>query len=164
MHLQKPLLSTLLLLPTLTLSTPLHQTNTTQALVPGHAIVHNNCSFPVYLWSVGSTTSPEHTLAQNARYTETFRHDPQTGGVGIKLTTEKNGLAISAAQTVFAYNLVSDQVWYDLSDVFGDPFKGHRVVLDGDVVDIIWPRGVPPVGEGRVGVQGAGRDLVLSVC
>ncbi|GAB1194990.1 hypothetical protein APSETT444_004242 [Aspergillus pseudonomiae] len=129
----------------------------------GHAIVRNNCAFPIYLWSVSSTVSEQQNMTQGALYAETFRRDPQTGGVGIKLTTVPNGLETSAPQTIFAYNLVADRVWYDLSDVFGDPFRGNRVFLDGEVTDIVWERGVPPAGS-RVGNQRAGVDLVLTVC
>ncbi|KAE8159671.1 hypothetical protein BDV40DRAFT_272475 [Aspergillus tamarii] len=102
-------------------------------------------------------------MTQGALYAETFRRDPQTGGVSIKLTTVPNGLSTSAPQTIFAYSLVEDRVWYDLSDVFGDPFRGSRVFLDGEVTDIVWERGVPPAGS-KVGNQRAGVDLVLTLC
>ncbi|KAJ1714651.1 Bys1 family protein [Aspergillus flavus] len=171
------LTTTLLSLPPLTPANPLpkpqNQTNyqnqtssqnqtQTQTHQLGHAIVRNNCAFPVYLWSVSSTVSEQQNMTQGALYAETFRRDSQTGGVGIKLTTVPNGLETSAPQTIFAYNLVADRVWYDLSDVFGDPFRGSRVFLDGEVTDIIWERGVPPAGS-RVGNQRAGVDLILTV-
>ncbi|KAE8354491.1 hypothetical protein BDV28DRAFT_147032 [Aspergillus coremiiformis] len=158
----KPLL--LLLLPALALSSPLHTTIPhNQTTTPGSAMVRNNCNFSIYLWSVGSTVGPERHLPQGTSYSEIFRRDPQTGGVSIKLTTVRNGLSTSAAQTIFAYNLVEERVWYDLSDVFGDPFKGHRVFLDGET-NIIWEGGVPPPGGSRVGNQRSDRGLTLTVC
>ncbi|OGM50383.1 bys1 family protein [Aspergillus bombycis] len=175
MHFPSTLFTTaLFLLPTLTPAFPFfqaqnqtyyqNQTNPyNQTTQLGHAIVRNNCAFPIYLWSVASTVSEQQNMTQGALYAETFRWDPQTGGVGIKLATVPNGLETSAPQTIFAYNLVGDRVWYDLSDVFGDPFRGSRVLLDGEVTDIVWERGVPPAGS-RVGNQRAGVDLVLTVC
>ncbi|KAE8339772.1 hypothetical protein BDV24DRAFT_165093 [Aspergillus arachidicola] len=170
------LTTTLLLLPALAPANPLlkpqNQTNyqsqsssqsQNQTHQLGHAIVRNNCAFPIYLWSVSSTVSEQQNMTQGALYAETFRRDSQTGGVGIKLTTVPNGLETSAPQTIFAYNLVGDRVWYDLSDVFGDPFRGSKVFLDGEVTDIVWERGVPPAGS-RVGNQRAGVDLILTVC
>ncbi|KAE8374645.1 hypothetical protein BDV26DRAFT_295776 [Aspergillus bertholletiae] len=169
MHIPSSLLTTtvtaaaLALLAALTAAAvPLEAQNQTSQL--GHAIVHNNCMFPIYLWYVGSTVSEQQNMTYGAIYTETFRSDPYTGGVDIKITTVPNGLATSAPQTIFAYNLVADRVSYDLSDVFGDPFCGTRVVLDGELTDIVWEMGVPPAGGSIARNQRAAVDLVLTVC
>ncbi|KAL2818483.1 hypothetical protein BDW59DRAFT_151965 [Aspergillus cavernicola] len=87
----------------------------------GHAVVSNRCYIPIYLWSVGEKISPQNVVQPGQKYKEIFRRDPKTGGVALKITTDKDGLYTSAPQTVFAYNLVEELVWYDLSDVFGDP-------------------------------------------
>ncbi|KAG0161113.1 Fe-containing alcohol dehydrogenase, putative [Penicillium digitatum] len=137
----------------------------------GHAIVHNNCKFPVYLWSVASTVLPERTLLPNDEYTEVFREDAETGGIAIKISTNRDGLYSSAPQMIFAYNLSSDKerglrqdkVWYDLSDVFGDPFVGYPVSLTPSEPLISWKDGVPPAGS-QVRAVDASRDLVLSLC
>lgn len=130
----------------------------------GRAIVYNNCPFPVYVWSVGSTIRPETTLAaRGGRFTETFRRDVKTGGIALKITTVKGGLFTSSPQTIFAYNLQGNQVWYDLSDVFGDPFRGHPVSLLPSDPLIFWRNGIPPRGS-QVRVQKAKRDLTLVLC
>ncbi|KAF7591801.1 hypothetical protein BBP40_001072 [Aspergillus hancockii] len=154
-------LLSLTLLPLLANSMPTYQNKTTAL---GHAVVINNCETPIYLWSVSSVVGDEQTLTPHSNYTETFRQDAQTGGVSIKLATVKNGLVSAAPQTNFAYNYVEERVWYSLADVFGDPFKGRRVYLDGEVTDIAWENGVPPAGGSGVGHQGSGRDLTLTIC
>ncbi|KAB8071162.1 hypothetical protein BDV29DRAFT_159713 [Aspergillus leporis] len=139
-------------------------TQTNQTIPRGNAVVINNCKTPIYLWSVSSTVGPEQTLTQHTKYTETYRHDNQTGGVSIKLTTVKGGLATAPPTTIFGYTFVGETVWYDLSNIFGAPFKGHRVALDGETTGIIWEDGVPPAGGSKVGNQAGGKDLVLTIC
>ncbi|CRL24281.1 unnamed protein product [Penicillium camemberti] len=137
----------------------------------GHAIVRNNCKFPVYLWSVASTVLPEKTLLPNDEYSEVFRENTDTGGIAIKISTDRDGLYTSAPQMIFAYNLSStkerglrqDKLWYDLSDVFGDPFEGYPVNLTPSEPLISWKDGVPPSGS-QVRTVDASTDLVLSLC
>lgn len=116
----------------------------------GNAIVKNNCPYPVYLWSVGSAVGPRQTIAAGKKYTEVLRHDPVSGGIAIKITKTANGLYDGSAQTNFAYTLDGSQIWYDLSDVFGDPFSGKGMAVDPSVAscpDICWPNGVSPSGS-----------------
>ncbi|KAJ9326398.1 hypothetical protein DTO027B5_2705 [Paecilomyces variotii] len=106
----------------------------TAALTPivhavGNAIVHNNCPQPIYVWSVGSSIGPENTVNPGCEYSEVFRTDPSSGGIAIKITRTENGLYDGSAQTDFAYALDNNGVYYDLSDVFGDPFSGTSVVV-----------------------------------
>ncbi|GIJ82684.1 hypothetical protein Asppvi_001195 [Aspergillus pseudoviridinutans] len=145
----------------------------------GHATILNTCQDPIYLWSVGSTISPQFTVPPNTTYTEPYRRDPASGGIALKLTRVQNGLYTAAPQMVFAYNLVERQIWYDLSDVFGDPFLGYPVKVEYRSVDqgegrdegdegdeekgIEWVDGVSPGGS-MVRVAGAEGDLVLTVC
>jgi hypothetical protein len=131
----------------------------------GHAVINNNCNFPIYLWSVGTTAQSEKTLPPNDVYSEMFCEEESTGGIAIKISTDVDGLYTSAPQMVFAYNVSNDQskVWYDLSDVFGDPFKGYPVSLTPAEPRISWPDGVPPAGS-QVRVTSADTDLVLSLC
>ena len=137
----------------------------------GHAIVHNNCKFPVYLWSVASTVLPERTLLPNDEYSEVFRENADTGGIAIKISTDRDGLYTSSPQMIFAYNLSStrergqrqDKVWYDLSDVFGDPFAGYPVNVKPSEPLISWEDGVPPAGS-QVRAVDSSTDLILSLC
>ncbi|KAF3388595.1 Antigenic thaumatin-like protein [Penicillium rolfsii] len=129
----------------------------------GHAFIANHCTFPVYIWSVGTVTRDRATLLPGHRYSETFRHDHKAGGIAIKISTEQNGLYESAPLTIFAYNIDDQNVWYDLSDVFGDPFKGYPVSLSPAEPAIGWADGVPPSGS-QVRVQDVSENLMLTLC
>lgn len=129
----------------------------------GSAIVVNNCTEPIYVWSVGSHAGPEITVPAGKNFSETYFRDPNVGGVAIKVTTVQDGIYSSAPQTIFAYNLVNDTVWYDLSDVFGDPFKGQNVKVEPSDPPIVWQDGIPPAGS-QVRLQGATDDVVVTFC
>lgn len=133
----------------------------------GKARVVNNCDEPVYLWSVGADVAgPVELAAQGGTYSERFVKDPVTGGKAIKVTREEDGLYTGAPQTNFAYNLDGDSVWYDLSDVFGDPFAGSKLVVASAheaCPAIEWPNGVPPGGS-QVKVCTAKKDVTFTIC
>ncbi|KAL1963021.1 hypothetical protein VTN77DRAFT_8769 [Rasamsonia byssochlamydoides] len=132
----------------------------------GNATVINNCANDIYLWSVDSTIGPEQTVAAGQSYTEQIHTDPISGGVAIKLTLTADGMYNGSPQTDFAYTLQDTQVWYDLSDVYGDPFAGKSVALvpsDTSCQSIVWSDGVPPAGNPTT-VCESGTDLVLTVC
>ncbi|KAJ5669527.1 Antigenic thaumatin-like protein [Penicillium macrosclerotiorum] len=129
----------------------------------GRAIIVNHCRTPIFVWSVGSLVRPVELVWPGGRFYEKFRHDTITGGIALKISTSRDGLYKSAPQTIFAYNLNEQEVWYDLSDVFGDPFTGHPVVLSPSEPQIAWASGVPPSGS-QVRVQAASTDLVLTLC
>ncbi|KAM7185542.1 hypothetical protein V8F33_012352 [Rhypophila sp. PSN 637] len=133
----------------------------------GNAKVVNKCTVPVYLWSVGGNVSGVYTLAaKTGTYSEPFVKDPVTGGKALKITKTKDGLYTGKAQTVFAYSLDGDKVWYDLSDVFGDAFAGAKIVeasADTTCPAITWPTGIPPAGS-QVKVCTAAKDVTLTLC
>ncbi|KAJ5114211.1 hypothetical protein N7456_002745 [Penicillium angulare] len=132
----------------------------------GHAIVKNNCAAPVYIWSVGSSVGPKQTIAAGKSYSEVLRHDPVSGGIAIKITRTANGLYDGSPQTNFAYTLDGSQVWYDLSDVFGDPFSGKGLSVDPSVTtcpDICWPKGVSPSGSQTHDCTSTS-DVTLTLC
>lgn len=132
----------------------------------GNAVVKNSCDFPVYLWSVGGSVGPKKTIQPGGSYTETFRHDPQSGGISLKITSENDGLYNGAPQLNYAYTLDGNNVWYDLSTVFGSPFEGDRLRVkpsDGGCQSICWPSGVNPGGS-QVKVCQANSNEVLTLC
>ena len=129
----------------------------------GRAVIVNHCKVPIYIWSVGSIIRPQATILPYGRFSETYRHDPETGGIALKISTVHDGLYTSSPITIFAYNLVGDKVWYDLSDVFGDPFAGHPVTLKPAEPEIYWQNGISPSGS-MVRERDASGDLVLTLC
>jgi hypothetical protein len=133
----------------------------------GSARVSNKCNFAVTLWSVGQSTAGGFTLAANGgAYAETLTLDPVTGGRALKISTDPNGLYDGAAETIFAYSLQGTQVWYDLSDVFGDAFSGHHITEQSaqpGAGTIDWPNGTPPAGS-QVKVASSDYDVTLTLC
>ncbi|KAK4189142.1 hypothetical protein QBC35DRAFT_380943 [Podospora australis] len=138
----------------------------TSATAFGRARVENKCTETVHVWSIGSDVAGPYALTQGGYYAEEFRKDPVTGGKALKITKNADGLYTGAAQTIFAYNLDNDKIWYDLSDVFGDAFVGKKITVksaDASCDSIIWPNGVPPAGS-QVKVCTAAKDVVFTLC
>lgn len=132
----------------------------------GNAVVVNNCKKPVHLWSVGGSVGPMQTLQHGENFTEQLYHDPSSGGIALKITRPANGLFTAAPQMDFAYTLDGNNVWYDLSDVFGDPFSGHMVAVNPSVTtcpSLCWPDGVSPSGS-QVKVCQASSNITLTLC
>ncbi|KAJ5485373.1 hypothetical protein N7539_005361 [Penicillium diatomitis] len=156
MYVPKPLLTLLALAAT---TTPLVQ-------AVGNAIVINQCSSPVWLWSVGGSVGPSNRIDPGQQYSETLHYDQASGGIAIKITTDEGGLYNGSPQTNFAYTLDGQGVWYDLSDVFGDAFSGHalKVVAAPTCPAICWPQGVAPNGASETKVCGANANVTLTLC
>lgn len=150
----------------LTLTTVALTTLATTATAVGNAVVTNNCADPIYLWSVGSSVSPKHTIAPGSNYTEPFHHDDQSGGIALKITRTDNGLYDGSAQLTYSYSLDGESVWYDLSSVFGDAFEGDAIVVkpeDEGCGSICWAEGSTPGGS-QVKTCAAKGDVGLVVC
>ena len=137
------------------------------AAAVGSARVTNNCNFAVTLWSVGGSISQGYTLApRGGTYSEPFVVDPKSGGKALKITVDPNGLFTGKPETIFAYNLSGNLVYYDLSDVFGDAFAGRKLVeasANTACAAIVWPSGTPPGGS-QVKSCDANADVTLTLC
>ncbi|RDA93315.1 hypothetical protein CP533_2034 [Ophiocordyceps camponoti-saundersi (nom. inval.)] len=132
----------------------------------GRARVENKCAFAVSSWSVGGSVSQAVRLATGGVYEEYFAHDAVSGGRAIKITRAPNGLYNADPQTIFAYSLNGDIVFYDLSDVFGDDFMGNRIEVTSKpntCEPIIWRDGMPPAGS-QVKSCISEADLTLTLC
>ncbi|KAL1970002.1 hypothetical protein VTN77DRAFT_6407 [Rasamsonia byssochlamydoides] len=133
----------------------------------GNAVIYNNCSDPVYIWSVGSTVGPGQTLSFGEEYSEKYHQDAKTGGITVKITRKAGGLYDGSPQTDFAYTLDgNNQIWYDISDVYGDPFVNSTlsvVPTDTSCPIIAWLNGVPPSGS-QTAVCTADTDVQLNLC
>ncbi|KAF3035650.1 hypothetical protein E8E12_001100 [Didymella heteroderae] len=142
-------------------------TLTGAALAVGRAIVTNQCDSPIYLWTVGSTTSNQTILPKDSSYGELFHTDPVSGGIALKITPAPDDLFTpNASQLVFAYNVENSYIWYDMSSLFGDSFAGRtlRIQPSDDACDSIgWHDGRTPVGS-QVKKCQKETDLELTFC
>ncbi|KAK2764897.1 hypothetical protein FQN54_008594 [Arachnomyces sp. PD_36] len=136
------------------------------ALAVGSANVENGCDKPIYLWSVDSSVGDQQTIEPGQSYTEEYHRDQVTGGITLKVTRVENGLYNGSPQTNFALSLEGGRIWYDLSDVFGDAFKGEEVIVtpsDEECRTIEWKDGVPPEGSQVRDCQ-ENSNVTLSLC
>ena len=136
------------------------------AAAVGVVRVLNKCPTTVYVWSVGAGISGPFGLGQGASYSEQMVKDPVTGGKALKVAKTADGLYTGAPETIFAYNLDKGNVWYDLSDVFGDGFAGSKLVVasaEASCPSIVWADGVPPAGS-QVKVCTASKDVTFTLC
>ncbi|KAL4914463.1 hypothetical protein BDW62DRAFT_190380 [Aspergillus aurantiobrunneus] len=132
----------------------------------GNAQVHNNCADPVYVWSVGGSISDVHTVNPGDTFSEQFHRDPTSGGISLKVTRSPNGLYDGSPQLNFAYTLDPNQVWYDLSTVFGSAFQGEVLTITSNNEEcptICWPDGTQPAGS-QVKTCEPASDKTLTVC
>ncbi|MCJ1394778.1 hypothetical protein MMC18_007658 [Xylographa bjoerkii] len=91
------------------------------------AVVNNQCGFPVYLWSVGETSSEMFTIEPNGTpYSEEYQTRTDGGGISIKISTVYEDEQII---TQFEYTLGKGQLWYDVSNVNGFPFSDDGLEL-----------------------------------
>jgi hypothetical protein len=133
----------------------------------GRAIVTNQCDAPIYLWSIGGSISEQYTITKDTSYSEVFHTDPVSGGIALKISPIEGGIfKPNVSQTIFAYNLDTNQVWYDMSDIFGDGFSGRTMKVtptDSTCESITWGTGKPPAGS-QVKTCQAETDLELTFC
>ena len=133
----------------------------------GRAIVTNQCDEPIYLWSVGGSISGQNVIKKDQSYSEVFHRDPASGGIALKITNVESGIfKPNVSQTIFAYNLDSNVIWYDMSDIFGDGFAGRTLSIkptDSSCQSIVWGSGKPPGGSQVKNCQ-ANTNLELTFC
>jgi hypothetical protein len=123
----------------------------------GYAKVINDCSYPIYLWSVSNVTGPEVTLKPGMKYHEQFS---TTHGVAIKITTVPGGIFNGSPEIDFGYTVGSQGLFYDLTDVNGDPFNGKS----GPIVPSDSSCPTASLGQGTVFCSDINTDLTLTPC
>jgi hypothetical protein len=95
----------------------------------GTAFIENRCSFKVYVWSVANVPNDTmNTLAPvNGKFSETYRTNPNGGGISLKIATVPVDLYIT--QFEYAYLTDNPFVYYDISNVNGTPFQAWGLAL-----------------------------------
>ncbi|RHZ47210.1 hypothetical protein CDV55_100245 [Aspergillus turcosus] len=84
---------------------------------PGGVEIVNNMSETVYLWSVSDTSSEMQTIPVGGSYTETWRTNPNGGGISIKMSTA----ADLASVLQFEYTEAGETLFWDLSSINLNP-------------------------------------------
>ncbi|MCJ1432427.1 hypothetical protein MMC27_001783 [Xylographa pallens] len=106
------------------------------------ATVKNDCAFPVYLWSVGDSSSDMVTIEPyGTPYSEDYHTRADGGGIAIKMSTIINSEEIV---TQLEYTLTGNQLWYDVSNVNGFPFSADGLTLvpsDSSCREVTCPAG-----------------------
>lgn len=132
----------------------------------GNAMITNNCPNTIYVWSVGSSITNSQAVESSQSYTEQYRNDPQTGGITLKVTAVADGIFTGAPELDYGYTLDNQTVWYDISDVNGDPFANSTVALvptDNTCQSYTWADGVSPSGINTAPCS-SDADLQLTLC
>lgn len=152
---------------------------------PGQAVVVNSCNRSLWYASVAISEPPASELLPGSTYRETFRVYPgpplpgdiPPGGISIKISEDPlwetdNG---SILQFEYTYDPVRHIVWYDLSNVNGDPFLKDGFMLRGESPDCTTILCAPgedtchdaytyPTKSGVLFTCSSNNTLVLTVC
>ncbi|KAJ5177285.1 uncharacterized protein N7482_003162 [Penicillium canariense] len=132
----------------------------------GNAVVENACADPVYLWSVGGSVGERQTVDPGTNYTEALHYDDISGGIAIKITRSEDGLYDGSPQTNFQYSL-TDFLYYDLFDVYGDPFSGHTLVVNPSIDTcnkICWGEGIRATATSQTESCSTDANITLTLC
>lgn len=112
-----------------------------QANALGSAIIKNQCSKNVYLWTVSQFAGEMKTLAPGATFSESYLINPDGGGISIKLATEPDQ---AGPITQYEYTIAGN-LWYDISNINGFPFSDSGLTLTpstGSCRSMVCPAGV----------------------
>lgn len=101
------------------------------AVFAGSAVVHNKCECDIYLWSIANSAdvTMETLTAGNASYSETYRTNPDGGGISIKIAK----LDTQSTITQFEYTVSGETIFYDVSNINGYPFQAEGLALNPSV-------------------------------
>lgn len=106
----------------------------------GTTTLLNKCSFPVYFSTVSDFAAPVKTLQSGETYNESYLTNPNGGGVSVKIAKDPS----LASATQFEYTLMPGTLWYDLSNINGDPFQADGMSLmtsDPNCRNVLCPAG-----------------------
>lgn len=100
---------------------------TASVALAGQATIKNSCSYPIYLWTAGDSTSPMTTIKAGQNYTEEYL-TRAVGGISMKMS-KSNDIYSGQPAAQLEYTNDADALWYDLSLIDGDPFSLDSVVV-----------------------------------
>ena len=104
------------------------------AQTPGRAIVTNYCSSTVFFASVDYWQPPSQPISPGQSYNEVFRLsfvDGEPAGISIKLSYDPSLPNDDITQFEYTYNSNISFVYYDVSNINGNPFFDDGFILVG---------------------------------
>ncbi|KAJ6782692.1 hypothetical protein PWT90_02454 [Aphanocladium album] len=130
------------------------------------ASVYNNCKFDVTVFDVTSTVSDGQLLRAGTvqSYGYPKQGDPTNA---LKITRSPDGLAQGEPQLVFSFSINDGKVSYDLSEAYGDAFKGFKIEAsanDASCPKIQWENGTPPGGDNPAATCSADVAIAVGLC
>lgn len=130
-----------------------------------YAQVYNMCKFDVSVFDVRETVGDEYRLKAGQIYTSPY---PKEGAPtsAFKITRGADGLRKGEPQLDFSFAVGEGKVYYDLSETYGDAFKGFKVKVianDDSCPKITWDNGTPPAGS-HAGSCSADVAVVVGLC
>ncbi|OCK77124.1 hypothetical protein K432DRAFT_272542, partial [Lepidopterella palustris CBS 459.81] len=95
----------------------------------GTAFIENWCNFEVYVWSVANAmnNTTNHLAPIIGDFNETYRTNPNGGGVSLKIATTP--IDSNITQFEYTYHTENPNVYYDISNVNGYPFEEWGLTL-----------------------------------
>jgi hypothetical protein len=81
----------------------------------GKISVSNYCDIDYFLWSVSNIQSDMQHLRPGGTWSETYRTNPNGGGVSVKLSKVETPVNIS--QVEYTLDTTDARIWYDLSNI-----------------------------------------------
>jgi len=92
----------------------------------GKATIQNKCGYDVYITSIAdSADAKTKTVKSGSSFSEDFKENGNGGGISIKISEDKAQKSV----TQLEYTLSGEKVFYDLSNIDGNPFKDGGVTV-----------------------------------
>ncbi|KAJ3497327.1 hypothetical protein NLG97_g1990 [Lecanicillium saksenae] len=130
------------------------------------ASVYNNCKFDVTVFREGATVDAGLSVAAGSVQTWGYPKEGEATNA-LKITRGPDGLEQHEPQLVFSYSINDGKVAYDLSEVYGDAFKGFKVEAsanDENCPKIEWDNGVSPGGANPAASCSAEVAIAVGLC
>jgi len=132
----------------------------------GSAIVNNACSYDVYLYNTpaadGGYTEIDEVLSPGGTYEQTFTELSNGDGWSLKLSTS------TAMSNIMQYEYTFHDdgiIWYDLSDVNGNPWDGNWEITASSASSTCTPKqqAYRYATDDAYGMQACPQDSLITV-
>jgi len=139
---------------------------TTAVASIGSAVVNNACSYEVYLYNTpaadGGYTEIDEVLQPNSSYSQQWTELSNNDGWSLKLSTSTDMSNIMQYEYTFQNDGI---IWYDLSDVNGNPWDGNWEITASSESSTCSPKqqAYRYATDDAYGMQACPQDSVITV-